>query len=388
MSSLLTPAMASYGYTVKDGQLVAPPNTTTTDNGTLGKTDIFEKYLQKAKDFMPKPESKTELYKKTYGMTPEEARIKANSAENLVKTYTNQINEINSKATADKLQLRQTGSQEGVTEPVYGGQASEIDRNAAIQTLRVAPLLSAAQGDYETAQKHVDDYFKILSDDADSQYKYQIDLYNTAFSYADKEEQRQLQEKANQKTVNHSDLQAAISDANSVASTALANGQGNIYESITTIPKPSILSSTFEQDLANYNAKVATLARQIAPRATQTEKDQAEISSINSKLNNARGVDGYTDPNLYSKLRATSDISPNEFDNRFGNLVNPESRPKLGLQSTVNKSDLTPEQTSIINDAKAAIDQVKQRYGDWGATRQQIIDQAKTQYNFDISPYI
>lgn len=56
-------------------------------------------------------------------------------------------------------------------------------------------------------------------------------------------------------------------------------------------------------------------------------------SDAGSKLVAAEGPDGYTDPNLYASLRANSKLSATDFDNRFGYLVNPESRVRLGLKS-------------------------------------------------------
>lgn len=52
------------------------------------------------------------------------------------------------------------------------------------------------------------------------------------------------------------------------------------------------------------------------------------------------------------------------------------------------KKDLTPEQTSIVNDAKARLDYAKMMYEDYTAIRTQIIEQAKQLYNFDLSLYL
>ena len=89
-------------------------------------------------------------------------------------------------------------------------------------------------------------------------------------------------------------------------------------------------------------------------------------------------ANGGTQSNFLASFQPQTYLRKQEIDKLPASLV---------PQTTVTKSDLTPEQTSIINDAKAAIDQVRQRYGDVVGTRQQIIEQAK-QYGFDISPYI
>lgn len=67
------------------------------------------------------------------------------------------------------------------------------------------------------------------------------------------------------------------------------------------------------------------------------------------------------------------------------------NRIKDGYEKNIigtTKKDLTTEETGIINDAKAAIDQVRQRFGDVVNTRQQIIDRVKQTNGFDISPYL
>lgn len=75
----------------------------------------------------------------------------------------------------------------------------------------------------------------------------------------------------------------------------------------------------------------------IQPKATPTASDKtdAAVQSLATTLTGAKGTDGYTDPNLYARLRQSATISPTDFDNRFGYLVNPLSRAKLGITATV-----------------------------------------------------
>jgi len=113
----------------------------------------------------------------------------------------------------------------------------------------------------------------------------------------------------------------------------------------------------------------------------------AQIGSIAQQLTGAVGTDGYTDPNLYARLRQSSTMNPTQFDNRFGYLINPISKDRLGL-GTATRSGFTAEQQGFINEAKAQLDQVKFNYGNVVEERQKIIDYELQQSGFDLSPYI
>lgn len=95
---------------------------------------------------------------------------------------------------------------------------------------------------------------------------------------------------------------------------------------------------------------------------TAGEKSDArakqEVSDISTKLlasrNQGAEADGvYADPNLYAQLRSQSTMSASDFDNRFGYLVNPASRSRLGVGTTA--AGITAADQAIINDTKAAM---------------------------------
>lgn len=68
---------------------------------------------------------------------------------------TAELNAIVAKQNQDLLQLRQTGSQEGVTEAVYGGQQNAINYNAAIRALPLQASIASLQGDLALAQDYL-----------------------------------------------------------------------------------------------------------------------------------------------------------------------------------------------------------------------------------------
>lgn len=67
-----------------------------------------------------------------------------------------------------------------------------------------------------------------------------------------------------------------------------------------------------------------------AVNPTEGDRDRNAINSTLKKL--VTGLDGYTDPYLFISARATSDLSPSEFNSRFGHLVNPASKTIAGLK--------------------------------------------------------
>ncbi len=73
---------------------------------------------------------------------------------------------------------------------------------------------------------------------------------------------------------------------------------------------------------------------------TSSEKESAEITSVLSKLKT--GSDGYTDPFLFIKIRAKSSLSPSEFNSRFGYLINPTSKKKVGLSRSSSSEEIEP----------------------------------------------
>ncbi len=97
-----------------------------------------------------------------YAKAEKEAGIQ--QKQEVVNSLTNQLNSITAKSQAD--QLRVMGQGRGIPEAIIGGQQAQISKEAAIQSLPVAAQLSAAQGDLESAQSHLDTYFKLVTADA------------------------------------------------------------------------------------------------------------------------------------------------------------------------------------------------------------------------------
>ncbi len=221
------------------------PGSTTTPPATQTPTTTPESTLQAYLKSLTPPPDTASLYKKA----EKDAGIQ--EKQNLVNTYTNQINAITAKATADKLSV--TGQGRGIPEAIIGGQQAQIDKEAAIQALPIAAQLSAAQGDLATAQTHLSTLFTLYSQDAKNQAEYKNKLVTAVYDFADKQQQKQLDDL---KTKNSQDFQMktnTLNYAQSLATAAINNGQ------------PSVASALMRLDpnSPDYASNVAAMAKNI-----------------------------------------------------------------------------------------------------------------------------
>ncbi len=194
-----------------------------------------------------------------------------------------------------------------------------------------------------------------------------------------------------QMATDYPDARILPSDTLAQANTKLQTSK--IYQDKIRAPQgPQAPTSYQEWVLAGKPGKYEDwLAKEKIPAAEQRD------TIVSSYLQENKGTDGFVSASTYQNA-LTKFIAGGGNQTNFvaaypqQTYLRQEEIDKLPAalrpQTTITKSDLTPDQLSIINDAKAAIDQAKQRYQDWGSLRQQIIDQSKQQFNFDISPYI
>lgn len=147
------------------------------------------------------------------------------------------------------------------------------------------------------------------------------------------------------------------------------------YRTAEAVMKLDPKSPTFKQDLAKLQGGMRA-------KATQVEKDQYEIANLTKQFEKMAGAtytddsgkqvttnDRYVDPFKYLQLRATSNLSPTEFDNRFAHYINPKSAGIVGFTTkeepeigALSASDMTKGINYLMNN---------------GATQEQI-DRFKT----------
>lgn len=222
------------------------------------------------------PINQSEIYAKA------EADAGIQAKQQQVNTLTNQLNAITAQNQADQLQL--TGQGRGITTGIIRGQQAELSKQAAIQSLPIAAQLSAAQGDLQTAQQHLDSYFKIVTADAQAQNDYYNQAVSTAYDLFSKEEQRQLDATKEQKATDVATMRDAVNYAQTLASQALANGDNATLKAITSLQTPDPTAPTFQADLQQYNQQVATYAGSMKAdpaTALDLQLKKAQIASAN-----------------------------------------------------------------------------------------------------------
>ena len=184
-----------------------------------------------------------------YNSLPEKAAKEAAARE--VNQYQSQLNGIVAQRDAQVLQLREVGSQNGVTEAVYGGQKATIEREAAIRALPVSAQLAAAQGNLELAQDNLNTLFKLRVNDANATFEYKNKIIDSVMKYATASEQRVFEQKKLDASNALDQKKTNLSSMNEWAKIAL--GQPSVMTQFTSLD-PS--SSTFQKDLAAVQSQV------------------------------------------------------------------------------------------------------------------------------------
>jgi hypothetical protein len=183
-----------------------------------------------------------------------------------VSNYTGQLNAIVAKSQAEQLGLE--GQGRGITESIIGGQQAQINREAAIQALPVQAQLAAAQGDLEMAQQHVDKLFAIKRQDAQALFQFKSNVINSVYDFADKQEQRRLDEVSKIETRKYEEQQDFLKAQRSLLSSALQQGAPssvvNAINGATTQEEALIAAGEYTGDLLEREAKRANIAQSYA----------------------------------------------------------------------------------------------------------------------------
>jgi len=196
----VAPGLASLGYTIDPttGQYTYTQPKTAEEQLPTSDQLILKAY----RDIQADQPNKEKLYTDLYN----QAGIK--QKEQAVQSYTNQINAITSEANANALAV--TGQGRGIPEVIIGGQQAQIQKEAAIRTLPLTAQLAAAQGDLQTAQKHLDTLYGIRVADAQQEYDYAVKYIDAVKEMANKRDAIKLDE---QKTKRAEDFQLKRDDA-------------------------------------------------------------------------------------------------------------------------------------------------------------------------------
>jgi len=231
-----------------------------------------------------------------------------------VNNYQGQLNQIVASAQAQNLAME--GAGRGQTTGFIGGEQARVNREAAIQALPVQAQLSAAQGDLEMAQAHVDKMFGIYSKSIENSVNRYYDMTKVVYDYTSKKEQQQLDAKLAQKKFEQNVLSADMDNQNSYMNLALKNGQTGAFSALSNIRPPlNVNSPTYARDYAQYKAEVAkTVAKYNVvdkDAALDRQYKQAQISKMNADMvslrtaNNPEAFDGFLNDVEVKKIDAS-----------------------------------------------------------------------------------
>lgn len=285
----------------------APEKTTTTE------PDWFSKYMTDLKTVTPV--NTVDLYNKAYQTSGLDTltsdltskQTATTEAQKQLDLLQAKLTGITSEGQQAQLTLEsQAGTGKDVTGTFLGRKQQEISRQSAIKALPVqAEVLAAqakvasAQGDVTTAQNAIalaqdklNTAFKVQTDYAQSVYDYNKELRATLYDYATKKEQQQLdaQNKADEQAFEL--YKNNIANAQSIAKTAMENGQADIASKITSLDPNS---ATYTQEVADLQKgivdKTADLDKQL--KQIQIKKAQQDLITTKEtgKIVKINGVD-------------------------------------------------------------------------------------------------
>jgi hypothetical protein len=242
----LASMLGGLGYTLDEkGQFVSDPSMG--DNATL-QAEANTGLLAGLKSYLgmqSEPESKTGLYTDTYGINPRQAqRDYANERKN-VANQTATLNSIIASSQAEQLKLE--GQGRGQTSGFIGGEQARINREAAIQALPVQAALASSQANLEEATRHLDNLFKLQSEDADAKYAFQNKMVDAVYNFATTAQQNILTAKMADKKAENDQKQNNINYLRQLSAEARDNGNSNVLAQLGYIDPGS---ATFEADVA------------------------------------------------------------------------------------------------------------------------------------------
>lgn len=258
-----------------DGTIQIPQQTA---DGKASEGGSLADIIREMSGVYQKPESQADIYNTLEAASGLEAKKSA------VRTYTNQINAITAQAQAD--QLSTIGQGRGVPEVIIGGQQAQISKEAAIKVLPIQAQLSAAQGDLEQAQSHVDKLFQIYSADSMAKTEYYNRVAEKSYDIFSKKEQQKLDDIRAEKKAQADALQRDIDYQRDLSKQAI--GQGAVFTQISSLRPPVLGSKTYAQDLAKYQKDLAVAGGKIRNVGDEIAMANLNISRANLAINQAK----------------------------------------------------------------------------------------------------
>lgn len=273
-----------------------------------------------------------------------------------LKGPTNELNAIIAKQNQDLLQLRQTGSQEGVTEAVYGGQQNAINYNAAIRAIPLQAKIAIIQGDLKLAQ----DYLTELRETKKEQINRQVEANRRQMEMIKgiitKEDERTYNE-MNKEIERQENSEKDLVDFQ-------VETMGKIYENYGANVPQSVINGI---NNARNKQEVVTVAGQYLAKQGVSTMTSGEYSSI---INGAAGLVASTKKQQV-KDNIASALSSGNYETAYAEIANAVSDGITGTNKT--KFDDARTDIRIMYGMRNAI----QQYADAGGNMNLLVGKAE-----------
>jgi hypothetical protein len=263
-------------------------------------SSLLEQYLGGS----PTPPSATDTYNTDYstsGITAlqSDANTKAaavKTAQSNLTSVNAQLAGINAEAQAIPIQNQKDAEGRGITaaglDPITTGQL----RNNALkalplqaQAIAAQAQVASAQGDQTLsdnlltqAQDHLDKVFQLQMTDSTNQYNYQKDLRDKVYQFSTTQEQNRLDALQKAADQQHQDQQDALKNAQSLAKTAIDNGQADLAAKIAALDPTS---PTYQQDLSVLEGQMKQNPQDVAYKNAQIAALNASTRKTNFEAN-------------------------------------------------------------------------------------------------------
>ena len=311
--SLIKELTSLFDYDTEKRQFV-PKNTATQNQ----PTDSIEETL---KGFLPKKEN---VYEDSE-IQNQQAEVRRRETE--LQGYTSTLNSIVAKQNADLLQLRGIGSQEGVTEAVYGGQAATINREAAIKALPVQAQIASAQGNLQLAQDYLGQLTTWKQEEISSNYEYKKGLYDLIRERVTGAEKRQLDKIEKDETRSYNTQQDNLKFVQGLAKTAFDNGERDIASRLMTLMQDPSAPNFMEN--------------------AQKEAGKSKVSTTGVISDNSEFVKTLQ-PNQAVAFKALSDLDQSNVSQLLsGDVLLSDLMASRGIQGSTARQELLNKARSV-----------------------------------------
>lgn len=300
----------------------------------------------------------------------------------VVSDYTSQLNSVVAKQNADLLNLRGIGSQEGVTETVYGGQQATINREAAVKALPIQAALAGAQGNLQLAQDYLSQLKVMKQEEIDNNFQYKMQVFGSIKDFVTNSEKTRLDKLERDENRSYQERRDNVNAQDQWAKVAISNGQSSLVSGIANL-NPA--SPTFTQDIARYQSQIKDASNQRANASSLgvaiTPEDQrtlvgggfgqSDISQLQKDINQY-GVAAILDDSDAPADRKLSDAQKAAIRKVYGVADPKKTREQIASAVTAKVAQDVLEKTYSDEEMKrfAEEDGMRHWYSPWSSEKE------------------